>query len=107
MKHIIVIIAALSLSSCAWLGLGKAKVVAAVVYPQVKLTTTEDAVNKTVTDRIVFTDMAANKAKFQERIDEYVNDGGWKIVIPAYLNSLPGEYDFGVYIATLERVRPQ
>ena len=109
MKHIIALIVAIgvsiSLSSCSFLGFGKEKPVA--VYPQVRLTTTEDAVTHAVTDRLIFTDRALTKAIFQERIDRYVSEGGWAVVIPPYLNSLPSEQDFGIYIATLERVRPQ
>ena len=107
MKHIITaIIISLTLTGCSTLGFGK-KAPIAKAYPQVKLTTTEDAVTHKVTDRIVYTDRTLTKAIFQERIDRFVNDGGWTVIIPAYLNSLQSEVDFGIYIATLERVRPQ
>ena len=105
MKRIILTaIAVIALNGCAFLGLNKPK---AKVYPDIRIVTTEDAATKKVTDRIIFTDRALTQAIFQERIDRFVNEGGWTVVIPAYLNSLPSETDFGIYIATLERVRPQ
>lgn len=104
MKYTLTIIAALSMAACSWLPWNKVQP-AVSAYPSTVIT--EKMESGVLTDRMVYTDSTPTMADFRARVDRLVSEGGWKVVIEPYLNSLPTDGRNGIYIATLERVRPQ
>jgi hypothetical protein len=101
----LVLLCSMFFSGCALLN--KEATVISNPYPKTELTSTENPETKAVVDKVVLQDKATSLSAFNTKLSRYAEEGGWKIIVPAYLNNLPAADAEGIYVVTLERTRPQ